>query len=142
METLQEILDSHAKWLKSEGSEGQRADLSGANLSDADLSSANLSDADLSDADLPVSVSNPDPDLIKKVAKRALQPDALEMSTWHSCETTHCIAGWAVKLHPEGLELEAKTSTYLAARLLLGGEAVRHFFDSNEEATKWLKTFL
>lgn len=59
---LEEILVKHAEWLKTEGEEGERADLSdvdlrGADLSDAnlhgaDLYSANLSDADLHGADL------------------------------------------------------------------------------------------
>ena len=65
-EELQAILAKHKAWLNDEDG-GERADLSGANLSSADLSSANLSyanlrganlsdanlrDADLSDADL------------------------------------------------------------------------------------------
>ena len=65
-EKLQEIIESHGRWLRNEEG-GERANLSSANLSSAnlsdadlsyadlsyaDLSSANLSDADLSDADL------------------------------------------------------------------------------------------
>src|SRR5205807_347706 len=26
----------------------------------------------------------------------------LNMSTWHSCDTVHCEAGWTVHLHPDG----------------------------------------
>ena len=58
---LQKILDLHKKWINGD-TEGQKADLGGANLSDANLSGAdlrcanlrcaNLSDADLSKADL------------------------------------------------------------------------------------------
>ena len=44
---LDKILDSHKLWLKTNGEQGERA-----NLSSADLSSANLSSADLSSADL------------------------------------------------------------------------------------------
>ena len=47
---IKKILSEHLKWLKGEG--GERADLSGANLSGADLRGANLSEADLSGADL------------------------------------------------------------------------------------------
>ena len=53
---IQEIIDSHGKWLRSEDG-GSRANLSdanlrGANLRGANLRGANLSDANLSDANL------------------------------------------------------------------------------------------
>ncbi len=51
-EKLNEILQAHKKWLDSNGEEGARANLSGADLSGADLRYANLSGADLSGADL------------------------------------------------------------------------------------------
>lgn len=64
-EQLEKILDKHAKWLKTEGKKGERADLSGAILSDAilcganlngaNLRGANLCDADLRDANLDLS---------------------------------------------------------------------------------------
>jgi hypothetical protein len=39
----------------------------------------------------------------------------LRMSTWHSCETTHCRAGWAVHLAGQaGYELESATSAHMA----------------------------
>ena len=47
---LREIIKSHEKWLNNDN--GERADLSGANLRYADLRGANLRYADLSDADL------------------------------------------------------------------------------------------
>ena len=50
-EELSLILDKHKKWLNDDP-DGERADLSGANLSGADLSGANLSYADLSGANL------------------------------------------------------------------------------------------
>ena len=119
-----------------------RADLSWANLRRVNLRRANLSEANLSGANLPLLVQNPDPDLIKKVAEAALSGN-LKMDTWHSeCGTAHCIAGWAVTLHPEGKKLEEKSSSYLAGRLLLGDEAAEHFFDDNETALEWLKTKL
>ncbi len=49
---LKEILAEHAKWFRSGGFEGARANLSGADLSGADLGGANLSGAYLSGADL------------------------------------------------------------------------------------------
>lgn len=51
-EQLEKILDKHAKWLKTEGKKGERADLSGAILSDAILCGANLNGANLRGANL------------------------------------------------------------------------------------------
>ncbi len=51
-EKLQEILEAHRKWVESEGKEGERADLFGADLSRADLRGANLEGADLRGAKL------------------------------------------------------------------------------------------
>ena len=48
---LKEILEKHNKWLNN-GEGGERANLSGANLSGADLSGANLSEANLRWANL------------------------------------------------------------------------------------------
>ena len=49
---LNKILDNHKLWLSSGGEKGERANLSGANLSDADLNGADLHYANFSDADL------------------------------------------------------------------------------------------
>ena len=51
VEKLREIIESHGRWLRDEEA-GQRADLSGANLSRADLSRADLSCANLFRANL------------------------------------------------------------------------------------------
>ena len=41
---------------------------------------------------------------------------SLNMSDWHTCETTHCRAGWVVHLAGEaGYKLEQQTSTEFAA---------------------------
>ena len=38
------------------------------------------------------------------------------MGDWHTCDSTHCRAGWAVHLAgKEGYDLEKKTSTQFAA---------------------------
>ena len=50
-EELKIVLEKHEKWLKGE-KDGERAILSGADLSEADLREADLSGADLSEADL------------------------------------------------------------------------------------------
>ena len=47
------------------------------------------------------------------------KPDALDMDTWHTCETTHCRAGWVVHLAGEaGKRLEQFHDTPLAALLI------------------------
>ena len=44
------------------------------------------------------------------------RPESLNMSDWHTCETTHCRAGWVVHLAGEaGKKLEAHTTTLFAA---------------------------
>jgi hypothetical protein len=44
------------------------------------------------------------------------KPDALNMGNWHTCDTTHCRAGWVVFLAGEaGKKLETHTSTLFAA---------------------------
>jgi len=92
------------------------ADLRGAVLRDADLSGADLSGADLRGAVLrecPVTI----PSIHTAVYEAASQPNALEMSSWHTCGTTHCRAGWVVTLAGDGgkaLEYAFGTSTAAA----------------------------
>ena len=134
----------HKQWIKGEG--GVRANLTGANLTGANLTGANLTGANLTRANL-TGASMPsilsfasNPALLQEIAEKVLcAPSALNMDRWHTCDTTHCLAGWAVALHPDGKRLEENSSTYLAGRLLLGDEAAKVFFASNEEAIKWLK---
>ena len=49
---LKEILDQHKLWLETNGVQGERADLTRANLRDANLTRANLRDANLTRANL------------------------------------------------------------------------------------------
>ena len=51
-EKLDEVLDNHKLWLKTNGEQGERADLRYADLRYANLRDANLSDANLSYANL------------------------------------------------------------------------------------------
>jgi hypothetical protein len=63
------------------------------------------------------------PNIHKAIYAAASAPDALDMRTWHSCETMHCRACWAVTLAgAAGTALEdqhgttsASTLTYLAS---------------------------
>ena len=50
--TLDKILENHKLWLKTNGEEGEKADLRGANLRGANLRDADLRGANLRDADL------------------------------------------------------------------------------------------
>jgi hypothetical protein len=67
------------------------------------------------------------------------QPQALEMGAWHTCETTHCRAGWVVHLAgPEGKALEEFFNTELAAMKIYAASGFEinpcRFYDGNEEA--------
>jgi uncharacterized protein YjbI with pentapeptide repeats len=116
------------------------ADLSYADLSGTDLSGANLSRANLSGAKINYQIED---GLLLRVSCAALsRDDALEMRTWHTCETTHCIAGWACHLAKNGKELEGAHGTQIAGLLLLGAEAHSHFFDHNETARQWLQSIV
>jgi hypothetical protein len=61
----------------------------------------------------------------------------LNMGDWHTCETTHCRAGWAVHLAGEaGKALEERLDTQEAGRRIYIASAGRSpwFFSSNEFA--------
>jgi hypothetical protein len=120
-----------------------RANLSGADLRNADLSRANLSRADLRGANLHGATlpHSPEQGLLRKVAQAALIPNALDMTAWHTCDTTHCIAGWACALTTDK-SLEWAHGPQIAGLLLLGAEAHSHFFDTNEDATAYLQSVL
>ena len=49
---IKKVLDQHLLWIRTDGEEGKRANLTGADLSGADLSGANLTRANLTGADL------------------------------------------------------------------------------------------
>lgn len=61
------------------------------------------------------------------------------MSDWHTCDTTHCRAGWVVHLAGEaGYALEEQTSPLFAAMQIYKASGYRispcRFFDTNENA--------
>jgi hypothetical protein len=133
------------------------AELGGANLCGADLCGANLRDADLRDADLRganlcgadlcgaagIAIAADAPERLRAVAQAALKDGALEMNEWHTCERTHCMAGWALHQAGEpGRLLEQAMGSQIAGLMLLGVDAHSHFFDSNEEATAYLHSVL
>lgn len=73
------------------------------------------------------------------------QPSALDMGAWHTCDTTHCRAGWVVHLAgAEGYELEKRTSTQFAALQIYHKSSSiavppTRFFDDNITAMNDIK---
>lgn len=85
-------------------------------------------------------------DIHQKVYEFASQPGALNMSTWHTCDTTHCRAGTVVHLAGEaGYELEKKTSCLFAAmQIYKASDPVNRvspcrFYESNVVAMEDMK---
>src|SRR5258706_125937 len=104
-ESLELVIAEHLKWLKREG--GERADLRGSNLSGSNLSGSNLSGVPII------------PNIHQVVYEAASKPNALDMSAWHSCETTHCRAGWVITLAGlDGRAMEYCLGTPAAAALI------------------------
>jgi hypothetical protein len=81
----------------------------------------------------------------QKVFSAVSNPGALNMGAWHTCDTTHCRAGWVVHLAgQEGRELEGKTSTQFAAmQIYRASSKIRvspvRFFETNEIALADIK---
>jgi hypothetical protein len=80
-----------------------------------------------------------------KVLAAVSMPNALDMSTWHTCGTTHCRAGWIVTMAGDaGAKLEAFHNTELAAALIYRESSphkvsAARFYDKNEEAMADMK---
>jgi hypothetical protein len=82
--------------------------------------------------------------VIENIHQRVLDavsaPNALDMGNWHTCETTHCRAGWVVQLAGEaGKALEAFHDTPLAAYLIYKASSpikvsFPQFYVDNEKA--------
>jgi hypothetical protein len=141
--------------------------LADAYLADADLAGAYLAGADLADLagalnlppndgrlteKLPVAERyarrraafrerNPQVPVIDALDVKILQAlqsgGALKMDAWHTCETTHCRAGWAVYLAGSaGNELEKKYGSQRAGYMIYMASTGRvpYFFASNETA--------
>jgi hypothetical protein len=76
----------------------------------------------------------------QKILEAVSQPDALNMDAWHTCDTTHCRAGWVVTLAGgPGKVLERETSTQFAAMQIYKASSPipvspPRFFETNEVA--------
>jgi hypothetical protein len=81
----------------------------------------------------------------QKILEAVSNPNALNMDQWHSCETTHCRAGWVIHLAGEkGYELEKRTSPVFAAMQIYKASSHLHvpparFYESNEKAMDDIK---
>ena len=154
---IKQIIADHAKWLANPTT-GRRANLAHANLAHANLAYANLAganlayanlagasldhasldDANLAGATLPAGVPivlNIDAAILAAIGEDA---SGLDMKDWH-CGTTHCRAGWPVKLAGEaGAKLERRFGTGAAGALIYAasrpGMPVPNFFASNADA--------
>ncbi len=119
------------------------ADLSGADLRGASLREANLSGANLYGADLYGAIGLPElivPRLHTRIAE-AIGKDGkrLNMSSWHTCKTTHCRGGHAIVLASDaGRMLEHFLGSEGAATVIYRStypdEPVPDFHASNEKA--------
>ena len=86
------------------------------------------------------------PNIHATVYTAASDPESLDMSDWHTCQTTHCRAGWVVTLAgPEGKALENRFNTELAAMLIYAASSPElsvspaRFYDSNDDALADMK---
>lgn len=85
---------------------------------------------------------NPDVPVVEGLDAKILESvttgaGRLEMSTWHSCGTTHCRGGWAIVHAGEaGAKLEAQYDSQQAATMIYRASTGRvpHFFATNERA--------
>ena len=125
-----------------------RADLTGADLTGADLTGAVLTGAVLTGADLTGAVLTGVPvvpNLHQSILAAIEHGGKLDMSTWHTCETTHCRAGWAVTLAGgAGKALEGKIGPAAAGALITLASCpwmkrVPNFYASNEAAMADIK---
>jgi len=125
------------------GADLRRADLSDAYLSGADLRGADLRGANLSRAALSGAVL-PECPSVEDLCEKILQtvPDGgLNMESWHTCGTTHCLAGWAVHLAgEEGVKLEKELGANAAGALIWHASIgkIPNFYSSNKEAIEFL----
>ena len=118
----------------------RESDLRYANLRDANLSRANLRAADLRGTQFPT--VTPYPQLVEKIAEQVdAHEGCLNMSRWHTCDTVHCLAGWAVTLHQDGKKLEDEIGISAAAALIFHASCgeVPDFYSDDETARAWLK---
>ena len=138
-----DLSDSDLRGSDLSDSDLRDSNLSGSNLSDSDLSGSDLSGSDLSGIEKHIAV----PSLHRKIlAAVEGGGGTLNMSNWHTCETTHCRAGWAIHLAgAAGAVLEYTYGPSVAGALItrascpqLNGKTP-DFLASNEDALADIK---
>ncbi len=145
------------------GSCVEDADIRDADFRDADLGGANLAGSCVEDAYIEGAIlgqteslaaaaayarryreRHPDVPVVGRLDSRihariSSSAGALDMGTWHTCETTHCRAGWAIHLAGEaGYALEARVGPERAGAMIYRASTGRvpWFFASNEGALR------
>jgi len=153
-----DLSEAYLWWAKLRGADLSGANLSEANLSGAKLSAANLRGANLSGvslwvadlrgADLSGTILNWDqiplvPNIDQAILSAIESGGKLDMKDWHTCDTTHSRAGWAIVLAGDaGQKLEEQLGTNAAAALIYarsGSHPVPNWYDDNETALNDIK---
>ena len=138
------------------GFDFSESDLRGADFRGADLRGSNFKNSDLREAQFDRCILRPagfdgvdlrgvkgfpeiEPFDIDGAVWNAVNKHEFDMLDWHSeCGSVHCWAGWAVTLHPQGVDLERKFGTSVAAALIYNAcsksERVPNWYMSNEHA--------
>ena len=130
--------DENTSWRVKIGLAVKWAFSSGAVLRDAVLRGADLIGAVLSGVPKI-------PNIHQAVYAAAAQPGALKMDIWHTCDTTHCRAGWVVTLAGDaGKAMEFCMGTAGAAALIYMAsdpklEKVPNFYGGNDAALADMK---
>ena len=81
----------------------------------------------------------------QKVFAAVSQPDGFNMNSWHTCETTHCRAGWVIHLAGEqGRLFEDFYGTDLAALKIYRNSSplfvpLMRFYEKHKEAMADMK---
>ena len=120
-----------------------RAYLADANLADANLARANLARANLAGANLAgakwgdLSAFPLIENLDAKILAAIEAGGELNMRDWHTCDTTHCRAGWAIHLAGDaGRVMERLLGPSIAGAYLYQRSTGRvpNFYATNDEA--------
>jgi hypothetical protein len=143
------------------------ANLAGANLAGAYLADANLAGAKNAPADLGTALAEtdearrererlnaqryrearPEIPVVPALDKKILDvvgsgAGQLDMNDWHTCNTAHCRAGWAIHMAGDaGYALEKKYGPEHAGAMIYRASTGRvpYFFASNEDALEDIK---
>mgnify|MGYP006372790905 CR=1 FL=1 len=96
------------------------ADLTGADLTDVNFGNSSLTGVNLTNAKLSTVIPVVD-NLDQRMAEVV---ESLEMARWHTCETSHCRAGWAIHFAGKaGYDLEHAIGSSAAGALIYHASA-------------------